>query len=272
MTGLRQRAVLLLTGAFVVLTAATGQHARYVRPGMRYVLLGTGAVTVFLAVHGALREWRRRDLAAVTHGPRDHHDGDHDDQDGPHDDPDHDHAGTAWLMVAPVVCFALLAPPALGSYSAERATDAAVASRSPDSPAWRALPAGDVVPLRLGEFITRARWDESGTLTGRTVRLTGFVTPGRAGGPTRTGSPQRWDVARMAIMCCAADAAVYRVRLGLGVPASSGPSLPDVDTWVEVEGRWVPGPGDSPANTEPPRLLVSAVRRIEPPANPYEKQ
>lgn len=151
-------------------------------------MLAAGAVLVLLALHGALRQWRRSDetrtLARYGAGHPSH---EHGESDGPH--------GRSWaLLLAPVACLALLAPQALGSYSAGRAVSAAPVRPVQPGQAdagqvdvsqldagqqswsgWAPLPAGDIVPLSLGEFITRAQWDESRSLTGRTVRLTGFV-------------------------------------------------------------------------------------------------
>jgi hypothetical protein len=100
------------------------------------------------------------------------------------------------------------------------------------------LPAQPVVPLTLAEFSGRARWDQA-SLTGRRVRLTGFVTPAREGG---------WYLTRMSLRCCAADAMVWRVAVTAAGPvpwpangfdsrAPGSPRLPiptDADPAVQI--------------------------------------
>ena len=138
----------------------------------------------------------------------------------------HGHHGASragWLVVAPVVAILIIAPPALGAYSAARV------------PATVAQPAADIsfppltgrppVQLSLIDFATRALWDQGRTLTGHPVMLTGFVL---SGGQT-SGT---FVIARLVITCCAADAR----PIDIGVESNRPP--PPADTWVTVTGTY----------------------------------
>lgn len=163
----------------------------------------------------------------------------------------HHPARSAWLLLLPVLAVFLVAPPALGADSVARTEARAPA---PASAAFPPLPGGAVVPLSLTEFVTRAGWDSGGSLNGKTVQLTGFVTHAH-------GSIL---LARMVITCCAADA--YPLTVRLTGPAT--PAYPD-DTWLRVTGQAVPGTASS-ANRYTPDLTVTAVDRITQPPDPYE--
>ncbi|MGK5697660.1 TIGR03943 family putative permease subunit, partial [Streptomyces sp. URMC 128] len=153
----------------------------------------------------------------------------------------------------PALALLLFPPPALGSYSAEREA-AQRAERGVGT--FPALPAGNPVDLTLGEFGSRAVYDSDRSLTGRTVRLTGFVTRGADG---------TWYVTRLLVSCCAADAGAARAEV-------RGAAAPPVDTWVTVTGTWHPegDPGSDAA--WPPALDATSVQRVRQPDNPYEKR
>lgn len=95
-----------------------------------------------------------------------------------------------------------------------------------------------------------------GTLDGRLITVTGFTL-------TDAG---RTDLARVVIICCAADARLTRIRLA-GPAAAQAVHHRD-ETWLSVEGMVRAGQGDSTGRTVPV-LEVSRVQRIAPPANPY---
>jgi uncharacterized repeat protein (TIGR03943 family) len=270
MTDVRARLTLGLLGVFVLATVISGTYRNYVRPGTWPLLTASGILLLLLAVHGALRQWRRHDAvqAARQFGgtlPQDASD-------------HHDHHGSSWvLLLAPVTCLALLAPPSLGSYSAARAADAVIAPRAVSQTgtedAWPPLPAGSVIPMTLDDFITRAQWDTRQALAGRTVRLTGFVLPPSSGPPGPGAGKPGWVLARMTIMCCAADAVALKVRI-IGQPAPIPPNRASAaDTWVEVDAQWVPGTinDNDPAQVEePPTVQATRVRVVPAPAEPYE--
>lgn len=164
----------------------------------------------------------------------------------------HDHAHgprIAVLLLLPVLAILFVAPPALGSYSASRESNNVAA---PVNSVLVPLPAGDVVDLTIADYCTRAIWDEGRSLEGRTVRLSGFVTPGADGG---------WYLARLSLACCAADAQVAKVEV-------TQASAPETDTWVEVTGTWAAGGGVGDESAVP-LIVADTVVSIQQPSNPY---
>lgn len=242
--------ILIALGAMVLRTAATDAHLQYVQPFMRPVLIVTGASLLFLGLADALRTLHRLDrqlpMPVIDH---EHADG-----------AGHPSAPrTAWLLLLPVVCVAALAPPALGAFSAERAVDVTLVDPASQADSgFEALAPGPVVPLSLTDYTTRAYWDTAASLEGRTLRLTGFVTPRPEGG---------WYLTRMSLRCCAADAAAIRVAV-LDAPS------PPIDRWVEVDGTWLPSqPGPDPGqatNTTPAQISAARVTTVPMPRAPYE--
>jgi uncharacterized repeat protein (TIGR03943 family) len=112
-----------------------------------------------------------------------------------------------------------------------------------------------VIDVPVRDYVTRAVWDSGRSLQGRTVRLTGFAVP--------RGDAGEWDLARLSLSCCAADALASKVR-----PVGNVPSQP-AEQWVEVTGRWVEGGGlEDPRAI--PRIQVESVEPIEEPREPYE--
>ena len=74
----------------------------------------------------------------------------------------------------------------------------------------------------------RAAQDTSGSLTNRLVTITGFVL----------NEPGGVDLARIVIICCAADAQLARIHLRGGIGATGGIPLKFADnTWLRVEGQ-----------------------------------
>jgi uncharacterized repeat protein (TIGR03943 family) len=231
-----QSVLLVLVGGAVLRISLGGTYLRYVKEGLQPFLLAAGAVLVALGVL-ALVGGRGRD---PWHGAGE----------GPGHGPDHGPA-VAWLLVLPVLAIFLVAPPALGSYAAARDANAIAAPTGESD--FPPLPDGEPVRVSLMDYATRAVWDEGRTLAGRTVRLTGFVTP-REGG--------NWYLTRIALTCCAADG------LALKVDVRGAPDYP-ADTWVEVTGRWVPGGGVM--NDEAiPRVEATDVVEVAQPRNPYD--
>lgn len=229
-----QHVLLLLLGGALIRIAADDTFLRYVRPGHRWLLIGAGAVMVALAAIGFVHDVRdARGSTAATH----------------------DHPGAErhapWLLLVPVLVIALVAPPALGADAVTRAGPGNATVR--DADVFPALPAGPAPELGLGEFVQRAVWDGTGSLTGREVALVGFVV--HRGGAV--------ELARLTIACCAADARPSRVRL-------TGPTAVDVpaDTWLRVHGTVVPGSGST--RQQVPDLTVTGFEPIPAPADPYE--
>lgn len=231
-----QNILLVLLGGALLKISFTGAYLRYVRPQHHWLLIIAGAVMLALAAVSIVREVRGRRI----------------------DGHDHDHsAGSAWLLVLPVLAVFLIAPPALGSDSVQRAADVPprlTVTADDGMELFPALPRTNVVSLQLSEFTERAAWDSGHSLNGRAVRLTGFVVhEGRAG-----------YIARIAIVCCAADAYPVKIEL-LGADLSRFGD----DSWIEAVVEVRPGTATK-ANDYVPSATVRAVHPVLEPTDPYE--
>lgn len=246
-----QTALLLLTGSAVLHISLLSQvYLRYVKESLRPFLIASAVLLLVLGVVSAVRDGlpfapRRETDAEVADKVDDGHGHGH----------AHGHDGgprVAWVLFLPVLALLLYAPPALGSYTAARETDNVVAPVSEFEP----LPAAGPAPLALSGFIARVQQDRDRSLAGRTVRMTGFVTPAEDG----TGT---WYLTRLVVSCCAADSRSLRVRVH-GRPA------PPADTWVTVTGTWHPG-GGGELGTAAAAVALDArtVERVPEPVDPY---
>ena len=185
-----QALVLVLLGGAVLRISLDGTYLRYVKPSLLPVLVIAGVVVLVL---GLLSAWYdgllRGEPAGDGHASHAHDDGHGHGDGGPR---------VAWLLLLPVLGIFLVAPPALGAYSADRSTFV-----GEPTVGLEPLPEGDVVDLPVRDYVTRAVWDAGRSLEGRTVRLTGFAAPRDDG--------QGWDLARLSLSCCAADALASKV-------------------------------------------------------------
>ena len=229
--------LLVLLGGALLKLSFTDVYLRYVRPEHRWLLILAGVVMLVLAGVSIVREVRGQ---RITDGH------------------EHDHsARSAWLLVLPVLAVFLIAPPALGSDSVQRAADSPprrAASAEDGMELFPALPKADVVPMQLADFSERAAWDSGDSLNGRAVRLTGFVV--------HEGSATY--VARISIACCAADAYPVKVKL-LGGDLSRYQD----DSWIETVVELKPGSATE-SNLHVPSATVRSVRPVREPADPYE--
>ncbi|GEC06359.1 membrane protein [Streptomyces spinoverrucosus] len=224
-----QAAVLCLLGASLVHAGATELSLRYVKSGLRPLLLLAGVVLVAAAVATVWYE-RRSPASGHHHEPR-----------------------VSWLLLLPVLALVLIAPPALGSYSAMRA-----GTSLQEPPAYPPLPAGDPVRLGLADYAARAAYDQGRSLRDREVRITGFVALDRAGDAY---------LVRIALNCCAADGRPVKVGLTGGVPPVLQP-----DTWLEVTGTYTPRRTRDPVNAGPiPFIEVTAAKPVTAPSDPYDE-
>jgi uncharacterized repeat protein (TIGR03943 family) len=168
----------------------------------------------------------------------------------------HGAARSAWMLLMPVLAIFLIAPPALGADSVNRAGGRTVASEQRQDQVIKTkfppLPAGSVVPMRMADVATRAAWDATNSLNGRTLELTGFVVHDAAG----------VYVARLVITCCAADAMPVKARL-VGVEG-----LAD-DQWITVTGQVRPDSAVQ-ADNYVPVFDTLTVKKIGTPSDPYE--
>ncbi|GAA3398584.1 TIGR03943 family putative permease subunit [Streptomyces roseoviridis] len=259
--------LLVLTGASLLrATVRSDVHLRYVKEGLWPYLVASGVLLVLLGLTGLAAEVTRRMRRPVLrrdasghaywHHPGDDHAGAHHghgdgDGHGPGDGHGHGHGGAtrvAWLLAVPALTLLFVAPPALGSYTAQREGAAARVERT----AYEELADAPTTPMALEEFIGRSLYD-SMSLRGRKVRLLGFVTAGT--------SPDTWFLNRLKVGCCAGDARTLRVQVrGVKAPAD--------DTWVEVTGVW--RPGESTADDPVPTLEAGVVETVPEPRNPYQ--
>lgn len=165
-------------------------------------------------------------------------------------------------MMVPVLVLLLVAPPALGADSVERATVCSpnnggdgqtYASRRTDpSPP---LPLGTPAELTMSQFINRALYDSSYSVVDNDVQVIGFIVPSKCddGG---------YSLVRLAISCCAADAFTLRVHI------EGAPPLP-ANTWVNAVVRAVKDTGNEGNNYLPTATVIS-YQQIPVPDNPYE--
>ncbi|RFU84134.1 TIGR03943 family protein [Streptomyces triticagri] len=214
--------LLLLVGAALLRITLFGDVAlRYVQEPLRPYLAVTGAVLILAAALSRVRDGR-----GDGHGP----------------------PRTAWLLVPPALALLCWAPPALGSYTAARNNPKIVADYDHFDP----LPTHGAVHLSLTEFTARVQQEEAQSLRGRTVVLSGFVTPRTDGA---------WDLSRLLVSCCAADSQSLTVRMhGIHSPAA--------DTWVTVTGTWHPS-GTLGTTSAAVALNVDSLQRIPEPKRPY---
>ncbi|MFI6405717.1 TIGR03943 family putative permease subunit [Streptomyces sp. NPDC050548] len=212
---------------------------RYVKPSMRPLLIVSGFLLILLGIAEA---WSRR----------------RPDTDSDHIEASDEHAGhnhskvprVAWLLFLPALSLLFYAPPALGAYTASHAAPKAV----PQQDSFDPLPAASPLPMTLTDFTTRVQQDRKGTIKGRTVQMTGFVTPD-------SGSTS-WDLTRIMISCCAADAQSIKVRV-YGIPALAA------NTWVTITGTWHAG-GTLGTSSAPAALDGVTVEKVAKPVNAYQ--
>ncbi|MDT7846296.1 TIGR03943 family putative permease subunit [Streptomyces justiciae] len=243
-----QSAVMFLLGATLLHAGSTDLYLRYVKAGLRPLLLLSGAVLIAAAVATLWYERRGAD-----HGDHDDH-GAHDDH-GDHDDhaDHHREPRVSWLLVLPLLALVLVAPPALGSYSAMRSGTALQQAYGYDD-----LPATG--PLRLGvaDYAGRAVYDHGRELRGREIKVTGFVALDASGRPY---------LVRMALNCCAADAQPVKIALTGKIPPVLRP-----DAWLEATGTYTPERTKDPVNNGPiPYLKVTSARPVATPSDPYDE-
>lgn len=258
----------VLIGGLVVRISATDEYLSYVRPGMRPWLLISAAVLLVVGVVGIgvslssrfskeESSWRR----AFESGGDDSH------ELHAHGSVDHGHGApkAAWLLVLPVVALLVFPSKPLGSFAAAHRSGIS-AKGSPMSsaqvPADIPPPVAGAQPMEILDFLDKTYYDPAKTLAGKPVTIIGFVAPSDR-------STDDFLLTRFMIACCAADARPVQVA----VTGYNG-YTPEVDTWVEVTGSWIPEPeGSKPRlGTDGfplPHLLAVRVAPVDPPENPY---
>ncbi|MFF3190718.1 TIGR03943 family putative permease subunit [Streptomyces misionensis] len=247
-----QAGLLVLCGLGLLhISVVTDLCLRYVKESMRPLLIASGVVLVLLGIAGAVLDRRgRRDSEEHAHGHGHEHPNGHEDED--EHAHAHDHSAmprVAWLLLLPALSLLFYAPPALGAYTAARQPAKPVARQGAFDP----LPATSPLPMTLSDFTSRVRQDRSRAIKGRTVTMTGIVTPHGKDG---------WDLTRIIINCCAADAQSVKVRI------YGGPVLA-ADTWVSVTGSWHPA-GTLGTGSAQVALDARTVTKVPRPVNGYQ--
>ncbi|MEU0070807.1 TIGR03943 family protein [Streptomyces sp. NPDC006332] len=242
-----QAAVLFLLGAALLHAGFTDLYLRYVKAGLRPMLLASGVVLIAAALATVWYEWRAKKESPGEHGEH----GEHAGHEG-HAGHVHREPRVSWLLVLPLLALILVAPPALGSYSALRA---GTALQEPYG--YADLPAHGTLRLNLVDYAGRAIYDRS-SLKGRQVEVTGFVALDHSGAPY---------LVRMALNCCAADAQPVKIGLTGQIPPVLQP-----DAWLEVTGTYTARRAEDPVNHGPiPYLDVTAARPVPAPHDPYDE-
>ena len=229
-----ENTILLLVGLSIGLITLTGAFTRYVKPTLLPWLAITAVVTMGLALAAIVGDIRRG-----GHG---------------HDDDGHSHrTGVVWLLVLPIVVLIFVTPPPLRPQAATRVTNV------PNDVLRRAfppLPPGRAPEVSLPDVVMRAANDSSGSLTNRLITVTGFVL----------NEPGGMDLARIVIICCAADAQLARIHLR-DHDGRGGFQFAD-NTWLRVEGEVTPAVRQ-PHTAPIPTLRAVTVTPVNPPANQY---
>ncbi len=232
-----ENTVLMLAGISIAIITVSGAFTRYVKPGLLPWLAASAVLLIALALLAVIGDIRRG-------GPRT---SDHSEA--------HSHrTGIVWLLVVPIVVLIFVTPPALRPSAA--APSVTAVSNDVLNRAFPPLPPGNAPEVSLPEVLMREAQDTTGSLTNRSITVTGFVL----------NEAQGVDLGRIVIICCAADAQLARIHLR-GPAAAHAAGLAD-NTWLRVEGQVTPAPRH-PDSVAIPTLQATAVARIDAPANPY---
>ena len=227
-----ENVLLLLMGVAAGMTAITGTYLRYVKPSLLPWLVVTAALLIGLAASAMVRDLRRGGPPGV-------------DESSPSHDGHAHRPAIAWLLILPIAVVVFVVPPALGARTAT--PSAAGVSADVVRRAFPALPAERAPVVGLPEVLTRVATDS----------VDGFTM--------KEGSET--DLARVVVICCAADAQLASIHLA-GPAAAQAADYPE-DTWLSVEGRLDPAAPTMSDAKEIPTLAVSRVTRVDKPANAY---
>lgn len=235
-----QSLLLLLSGLGLLhATVLTDLYLTYVKPGMRPLLIVSGAVLLALGAAEAWSLWRSNA---------------HTEKGAPHSGHGHDHSTpprVAWLLFLPAVSLLFYAPPAIGAYTASQESPKAMEVKAQDD--FDPLPRTSVLPMTLSDFTTRVQQDRERAVENRVIQMTGYVTPDTSG--------HGWYLTRTIFTCCAADAQFVKVRV-------HGTASPPADTWVTITGTWHPQ-GTLGTRTAHVALDARTVEKVPRPTNGY---
>ncbi|MGW3847993.1 TIGR03943 family putative permease subunit [Streptomyces fagopyri] len=247
-----QAVIMFLVGAAVLHAGFTDLYLRYVKAGLRPLLLAAGVVLILAALATV---WYDRRASKGEGRPGE--DGGEGPGEGTEGGDGHGHAHreprVSWLLVLPLFALILVAPPALGSYSALHTGTALQAPL-----AYPRLPATDPLPLSLVDYAGRAAYGHGRTLEQRRIEVTGFVALGHDGTPY---------LVRMALNCCAADAQPVKIGLTGHIPPVLEP-----DAWLRVTGTYSGKRAKDPVNDGViPFLDVTEAEPVPTPHDPYDE-
>ncbi|MFF0080160.1 TIGR03943 family putative permease subunit [Streptomyces canus] len=227
-----QSAVLFVLGAALLHAGGTDLYLRYVKAGLRPLVLAAGVVLIATALATAWYEWRAR---------------------AKEDEHAHREPPVSWLLVLPLFALILVAPPALGSYSAMRTGTALQQSYG-----YAKLPQSGPLRLGLADYAGRAVYEHGRGLEGRQIVITGFVALDHSGAPY---------LVRMALNCCAADAQPVKVGLTGQIPPVLKP-----DGWLQVTGTYTAKRTKDTVNGGPiPYLEITQAKPVPTPRDPYDE-
>ncbi|MDQ0762698.1 TIGR03943 family putative permease subunit [Streptomyces canus] len=227
-----QSAVLFVLGAALLHAGLTDLYLRYVKAGLRPLVLAAGVVLIATALATAWYEWRAK-AKEEEHAHRE--------------------PRVSWLLVLPLFALILVAPPALGSYSAMRTGTALQQSYG-----YMKLPKSGPLRLGLADYAGRAVYEHGRGLEGRQIVITGFVALDHSGAPY---------LVRMALNCCAADAQPVKVGLTGQIPPVLKP-----DGWLQVTGTYTARRTKDTVNGGPiPYLEITQAKPIPTPRDPYDE-
>lgn len=232
-----QASVLCLLGGAVLYAGLTDLHLRYVKSGLRPLLLAAGAVLIAAAIATVWFEWRCARTASAQHGEQEHRE-----------------SRISWLLVLPLLALIFVAPPPPGSYAAMRT---GTALQGP----WDLsdLPADGPLQLGLGDYAGRAVYDHGRSISGRRITTSGFISLDERGTPY---------LVRMVLSCCAADAQPIKVGITGQVPPILEP-----DTWYEITGTYTDQQATDPINNGAiPYIDIIEARPVPAPDDEYESR
>jgi putative membrane protein len=228
-------ALLIGLGLYFVYIIASGSLANYINA--RFAWLSYVAAAIFL-LFGAASSYRLLRGHDHTHHPHEH---------------DHQHATISWAVLAviavPLVLGTLIPSRPLGAAAVDG--DLSASSLGGDSAAAFTIPPEQRNILDWVRAFNAS--DDLAAFSGLPVDVVGFVY--RAA----DYPDDMFLVARFTISCCVADS------VAIGLPVAWAEALP-VDTWVRVQGQFVPGElrGELRSVVQP-----ASVEVVPQPEHPY---
>lgn len=227
-----QGSMMITVGVVLAYLVVTEAHTWYVRESMWWMLAPTAAL---LAAVGVWSVWGSDDTEESRSGAQ----------------------GVGWLLLAPLVVIAAVAPSPLGVHAADLRADQPV--REVDVDRYGPMPSDDGGPvdISLTELRDRAYFGPD-TVDGVEVQALGFLQQ----------RDEHVRLSRFQIACCAADAVLQQVELEGGEDVDALAAQSD-EPWVVVTGVVQPSTGD-PDSGDPPVLDVTGLDPVAAPAQPYE--